>query len=286
MLGKFRPHLSYANVMATIAVFLALGGGAYAAATVGSSQIKSNAILSRHIKNGQVKNADLAANSVGGGKIVDGSVGSPDLGANSVGADKIIDGSIANSDLGPNSVGTDKLADGSIGNPKLAPNSVSSEKVLDGSLKAQDFAPGAVPSDHYAATLDPPSYPDSNYIQTKTLFQKGPLRLYLECLNDIGGGPGAEEIVHVSTTVKATVTTANDPEGQNGFGRAGTTVSPPNGSSMDAGIASISFETAFTWFGGAPISIITADTSIDGVLSYGVNGYHTCEASFFGGGLL
>ena len=123
MLGKFRRHLSYANVMATIAVFLALGGGAYAAATVGSSEIKSNAILSRHIKNGQVKNADLAPNSVGGGKIVDGSVGSPDLAANSVGGDKIVDGSV--------------------GSPDLAANSVGTANVIDGSVQAQDLAPGA-----------------------------------------------------------------------------------------------------------------------------------------------
>jgi hypothetical protein len=155
--------------------------------------------------------------------------------------------------------------------------------VLDGSLQAQDFAPGAVPSDHYAATLDPPSYPASNSLQTKTLFQKGPLRLYLECLNDLGTGTGAEDIVHLSTTVKATVTTDSDPEGQNGFGRAGSTLSPSNGSSTDTKIAGADFSSTFIWFGGIPISIITADTSIDGVLSYGVNGYHTCEASFFGG---
>jgi hypothetical protein len=143
MLGKFRRHLSYANVMATIAVFLALGGGAYAAATVGSSQIKSNAILSRHIKNGQVKNADLAANSVRGGKIIDGSVGSPDLAANSVGADKIIDGSVGSPDLAANSVGADKIIDGSVGSPDLAANSVGTDNVIDGSLQAQDLAAGA-----------------------------------------------------------------------------------------------------------------------------------------------
>ena len=28
--GGLRPHLSYANVMATVAVFIALGGSAYA----------------------------------------------------------------------------------------------------------------------------------------------------------------------------------------------------------------------------------------------------------------
>ncbi len=74
MLRKLRPRFTYANVVATLALFLALGGGAYAAATVGSGDIKNNAVLSRHIKDGEVKKSDLAANSVGSGKVIDGSL--------------------------------------------------------------------------------------------------------------------------------------------------------------------------------------------------------------------
>ena len=55
MVAKLRSHLSYANVMATIAVFIALGGGAYAALklprnSVGPAQIKANAISSSKVK--------------------------------------------------------------------------------------------------------------------------------------------------------------------------------------------------------------------------------------------
>lgn len=56
MRTRLGSHLTYANVMATIAVFLALGGGiAWALA--------SNSVKSRHIKDGQVKFADIAANA-------------------------------------------------------------------------------------------------------------------------------------------------------------------------------------------------------------------------------
>lgn len=66
-----RERLSYANVMATLAVFGVLaGGGAYAASKIGPSDIaknavrgkhiKKNAVISKHIKNGQVKAAELA----------------------------------------------------------------------------------------------------------------------------------------------------------------------------------------------------------------------------------
>lgn len=49
MVGRLRTRLTYANVMATIAVFLALGGGAYAAIklpanSVGTKQIKRRAV--------------------------------------------------------------------------------------------------------------------------------------------------------------------------------------------------------------------------------------------------
>ncbi len=55
MLAKLRGQLTYANVMASVAVFLALGGGAYAL-----TQIDPDSVKSKHIAAGQVKQADLA----------------------------------------------------------------------------------------------------------------------------------------------------------------------------------------------------------------------------------
>jgi hypothetical protein len=59
-----RRHLTYANVMATIGVFLALGGASYAAIklpanSVGSRQIKDGAIASADIKNHTIKPGDF-----------------------------------------------------------------------------------------------------------------------------------------------------------------------------------------------------------------------------------
>lgn len=53
-MSKVRNRLTYANVMATVAVFIALGGGAYALT------LKKNSVKSKHIKDGQVKSADVA----------------------------------------------------------------------------------------------------------------------------------------------------------------------------------------------------------------------------------
>jgi hypothetical protein len=53
---RIRSHLTYSNVMATLAVFLVLGGGAYAA-----FHLPKNSVRSRNIVNGQVKKRDLGA---------------------------------------------------------------------------------------------------------------------------------------------------------------------------------------------------------------------------------
>ena len=62
---RLRSKLSYANVMATIAVFIALGGAAYAAGlpknSVGSKQIKNNAVTGAKIKKGAVTRGENQA---------------------------------------------------------------------------------------------------------------------------------------------------------------------------------------------------------------------------------
>ena len=51
----------HGTVVAYLALFAALAtGGAYAADKIGSNDIEPNAVKSRHVKNGQVKPADLA----------------------------------------------------------------------------------------------------------------------------------------------------------------------------------------------------------------------------------
>jgi hypothetical protein len=65
MIRRFRDRLTYANVMATIAVFIALGGSSYAALTlprnsVGTAQLRTGAVRSIDVQNRALQATDLS----------------------------------------------------------------------------------------------------------------------------------------------------------------------------------------------------------------------------------
>lgn len=75
-----RLRLSYANVMATIAVFIALGGGAYAAinipkGSVGSKQLRKQAVKTRDLGNRAVVAKKVRKNALTGKVIKESSLG-------------------------------------------------------------------------------------------------------------------------------------------------------------------------------------------------------------------
>jgi hypothetical protein len=77
VLSPFTSRLTYANVMSTIAVFVALGGGAYAAValpknSVGTRQLKADAVTSAKVRNHTLRAHDFAA-----GQLPAGAPGAP-----------------------------------------------------------------------------------------------------------------------------------------------------------------------------------------------------------------
>jgi len=70
-----RRRLTYANVVATIALFLALSGGVvWAAGKVGTKNLKANAVTAGKIKRNAVTNAKIRGNAVTAAKIKAGAV--------------------------------------------------------------------------------------------------------------------------------------------------------------------------------------------------------------------
>jgi hypothetical protein len=97
------PRLNYANVIATIALFVALGGAAVAAG------LPKNSVGTQQLKRGAVKAVDLRRGSVTSGKIRAGAVAAGKLGPNAV-----LPGNLPNG-----MIGTGKISDGAVSAVKL-----------------------------------------------------------------------------------------------------------------------------------------------------------------------
>jgi hypothetical protein len=81
-LKQIRRHLTYANVMSSIAVFLLLGGATALAATkIGPNQLKANSVKTGKIVKEAVTNGKIKKNAVTGAKVRDGSLSVADLAA-------------------------------------------------------------------------------------------------------------------------------------------------------------------------------------------------------------
>jgi hypothetical protein len=87
--------LTYANVIATIALFLALGGGAVMAA----EQLGKNAVKSKNIAANAVKTQDIAKNAVKAAKLAAKAVRNKNLSKNAVSGAKVRKGALTRSKL-------------------------------------------------------------------------------------------------------------------------------------------------------------------------------------------
>jgi hypothetical protein len=72
MLGRLLSHLTYANVVSTICLFVVLSGTAYAAVTlpinsVGRAQLKANAVTSSKVQDGALLRKDFMAGQLPAG---------------------------------------------------------------------------------------------------------------------------------------------------------------------------------------------------------------------------
>ena len=145
MASRIRRALTFANVCSFLALTIAMGtGGAYAA----------NTVFSADIADGEVKNVDLANNSVGTYKVINASITNSDLAANAVNGAKILDNAIAHADLANDSVNSanvvsesltaSDLANDSVNATEIANNAVDSGEIATDSLLASDLAGASV----------------------------------------------------------------------------------------------------------------------------------------------
>jgi hypothetical protein len=114
-------------VIASLALFMSLGGTSYAAVkakSIGTKQLKNNAVTSGKIARNGVTASDIRAGVIDASKIRAGAVDGSKIRAGAIGSQQIADASIGAQDIQP----------GSLGAREIAPNSINSQQIADQSL--------------------------------------------------------------------------------------------------------------------------------------------------------
>lgn len=131
-----RPKLNYANVIATIALFVALGGAAVAAGlprnSVGANQLKRGAVTPAKLKRAAVTAGKIAPKAVVAGKLGANAVLPGNLGNGIITTAKLSDGAVIASKIKNSVVTTNKLNNGAVTTAKLGDKSVTAGKLADG----------------------------------------------------------------------------------------------------------------------------------------------------------
>jgi hypothetical protein len=152
MMKRMKGRLTFANVMSVIAVFLALGGTAFAVQlgknTVGSKQLKKNAVTEAKVKADAITGAKVKADAITGAKVLDGSLTGADLAAASIDQSKLAPGASGIASIPNGSIGAAKLGtvDTHIASTPLPDNGVlqravascaSGEKLISGGVNLE-----------------------------------------------------------------------------------------------------------------------------------------------------
>jgi hypothetical protein len=105
-----RPRLTYANIVSTLALFLALGGGAaYAAGKVSSSDLAKGAVHTSNVFKRAITSGKLAVGAVRSNQVVDGAIGTKQLADHAVGTAKLADAAVGSKQIGAAGVAPSNL---------------------------------------------------------------------------------------------------------------------------------------------------------------------------------
>ncbi|HVD86379.1 MAG TPA: hypothetical protein VNB59_03135 [Solirubrobacterales bacterium] len=143
-----RPQLSYSNVIATIALFIALGGAAVAAGlpkkSVGAKQLKPGAVTTKALHRKAVTSGKIAPQAVTAGKLGPFAVLPGNLGNGIISGEKLADGAVIASKIKNGVITTGKLSNGIVNTGKLGDGAVTSVKLADGAVTPGKLSPGVI----------------------------------------------------------------------------------------------------------------------------------------------
>jgi hypothetical protein len=119
-----KRHLTVANVLSCTALFVALGGAAYAAV-----KIPPNAVKARNIANQAVTNPKIKREAVTSGKIRNGGVNAIDLGAGQVTGEKIATGAVTAKKIAKKAVSERTIANEAVTTTKIGKEAIDASKI-------------------------------------------------------------------------------------------------------------------------------------------------------------
>jgi hypothetical protein len=197
MARKIRTHLSYANVMATAAVFVALGGSSYAAISITGKNVKNSSLTGMDLKDSSITGKDVEDGALRARDFKPGELPKGDKGdKGEPGTNASVNGVAAGGDL-----------TGAYPNPRLAAGAVTGTDVAGDTLTGEhvdEATLGQVPD---AATLDGlgpetferPATATASFggLQGQELIRVGGLHVIAYCFN---GHPNAPNGAGVSVS--------------------------------------------------------------------------------------
>jgi hypothetical protein len=133
-----QKHLSVANVLSCLALFVALSATAVAASNLGNKSVKTKNLANSVVTTAKLRNLAVTAAKLGEGSVTSG---------------KLASGAVRSSALGGGVVTEAKLKNGAVTGAKLAGNSVDTAKIGAGAVVTGHIQEGAVTGAKLAPSL-------------------------------------------------------------------------------------------------------------------------------------
>jgi hypothetical protein len=138
LFSRVRARLSFANVTSSLALFVALGGTAYAQVV-----LPANSVNERTIRSGAVGSSEIRTGAVGRSEIKTGGVTRSEIRTDGVGANEIRSRAVGGEEIATDAVGADEVAANAVGSAEVADNAIAGSDVADGALEAADLSAAA-----------------------------------------------------------------------------------------------------------------------------------------------
>ncbi len=130
---------SPALVIAIIAMFVGLGGGAYAGNKVGTNKLKKQSVTTGKLAPKSVATGKLKGQSVTTGKLADQSVATNKLSDGSVNESKLAEGAVTNLKIAPEAVGNLQISQSAVDGFSIQDGAVSKSKLADEAVGAKQL---------------------------------------------------------------------------------------------------------------------------------------------------